>query len=116
MRAGEPLDDALVAKPQARLIEKTHFGEFVCHRFVRRNDVEVSAFHHEGAWGDQCGHLGIIEGAAEVELEDFIFGHPDVTIRTEGRSTLPYPVVEVARTDGQTIDRKSTRLNSSHAN
>src|SRR5260370_2148514 len=63
-----------------RRVKMAHFGEFVSDRLIGRDSVEMAAFDHERAGRNQRGHLGVIKSAAEVELENLIFAHPNVAV------------------------------------
>lgn len=101
--AGEPFDLASIADSEPSLVQVADFGEFVCHGFVGSDAVEVAAFDHERARGDQCRHLGIIESVAQVELEDFVFPGPDIAVRALRRGVLPYPLIKVRRANRQAV-------------
>ena len=55
---------------------------------IGRDAVEVPPFDHEGPRSDQRRHLGVAEGAAQIELEDFVLLRPDVAVRRAGRGVL----------------------------
>ena len=71
--ADEPFDFGAVAEAEFGLVEVADFGEFEGDHVVGGDAVEVAAFDHEGAGGDEGGHLGVVEGVAEVPLEDLVF-------------------------------------------
>ena len=77
--------------PSLRLVEEADLGELVADRLVGRDAVEVAALDHERPRGDQGGHLGVVERAAQVELEDLVLVGPDVTVRGSAsrRSSRP---------------------------
>ena len=110
--SGKPFDFAAIADSQFGLVEVADLGEFVGHPFVRRHAVEVTTFHHEGAGSDQGCHFGVIEGATQIEFKYFVFTGPDITVRSQGGSILPHPIVEIGRADGQAIigDQSGTRM------
>ena len=81
VRPDEPFDFAAVADAELGGVEEAHLGELVGDRFVGGHAVEVAAFDHERTRGDQGGHLGVIERAAEIEFEDLVLAGPDVAVR-----------------------------------
>ena len=92
VRAVEVLDGRAVADEEL-IVEAADFGELVVHPFVDAHAVVVAALDHEGAWGDQCGHLRIVEGAAHVPFPDFILASGDVAHRHVRAHALAHPFV-----------------------
>ena len=82
---------AAVADAQPGLVEEPDLGELVRHVLVGADAVEVTPFDHERPRRDQGGHLGVVERAAQVELEDLVLAGPDVAVRARGRGVLPRP-------------------------
>src|SRR6266851_568889 len=109
VRADEPFDLGAVTDPQFGGVELAHLRKFVAHGFVRRDAVEMAALDHEGPRRDQGRHLRVVEGAAQIELEDFIFPAPNVAVRAARRGVLPDPLVEIRRADRKTIVRHQWR-------
>ena len=106
MGAIEPFNFRAFAKAKFGLVEMPHLGVFVADRLIRRYPVEMSPFHHERPGTDQCGHLGIVERAAQIELEYLVlpFIRIGITARKRiGRCRFPNPFVEISRTDRQGI-------------
>src|SRR5262249_32854686 len=103
VRADEELDPATIADPQAGIVQVENLGEFVGDRLVGCDAVEVAPLDHEWPRGDQGRHLGVIERATQVELEDLVFAAPDVTIWAPGRGVLPDPFVEIGRANRQAV-------------
>ncbi len=104
--ADEGFHLASVADAEACGVEESDLGELPGDGFVGGDAVEVAALDHERAWGDECGHLGVVEGAAEVELEDLVFAGPDIAVPALGAGgggVLADPLIEVGRADGQDI-------------
>ena len=99
----EPLDGGFVRDLKFCRVEVADFGEFVGDGLVRGDAVEVAALHHEWPRGDECGHLSVVEGRAEVPLEDFVFAGPDVGVAGAGRGVFPDPVVEIGRADREAV-------------
>ena len=103
--AREEFELTAVADAELGFVEEADLGEFMGDGFVGADAVEVAALDHEGAGGDQSGHLGVVEGGAEVPLEDFVFGGPDVTIRAARGCVFLDPFVEVGGADGEGVIR-----------
>ncbi len=106
MGTDEGFHFATVADAEAGCVEESDLGELPGDGFVGSDAVEVATFDHEGAWGDEGGHFGVVEGAAEVELEDFVFAGPDIAVAalgTGGGGILADPFIEVGGTDGQDV-------------
>ena len=80
VRSHEGFHLAAVAQAEPDGVEKVHLRGFPRDGFIRRHAVEMASFDHERPRGDQRGHLGVVEGAAEIELEDFILAAPDVAV------------------------------------
>jgi hypothetical protein len=74
VRADEPIELAAVADPELRAVQASHLAEFAGNRFIRRDAVEMPAFDQEPSRGDQGGHLCVVEGAAQVELDNLVLG------------------------------------------
>ena len=55
-----------------RLVQEPHLGELVGHGLVGGHAVEMPPLDHERPRGDQRRHLGVVERAAQVELEDLV--------------------------------------------
>src|SRR4051812_28868976 len=99
VRAGEPFDLAAVTDPELRLIQEPDLGELAADRVVGTDAVKVPALDHERPGGDQRGHLGVVEGTAQVPLENLVLIGPYITVRRARRGVLADPLVEVARAD-----------------
>src|SRR5262245_24686555 len=78
VRAGEPLELAVITNAELGFVEEADLGELVADRLIGRHAVEVAALDHERPGGDQGGHLGVVEGAPEVDLEDLVLDVPSV--------------------------------------
>src|SRR5262245_61942592 len=72
VRADKPFYFATIANLKFCVIEIEHFGKLIANCFVRCDTVEVAAFHHERARSDQCRHLRIVKGAAQIKFEYLI--------------------------------------------
>ena len=84
-------------------VEQADLGEFVGHPGVGADAVAMAALDHERPRGDQAGHLGIVVGVAQVELEDLVLAGGHVAVGRAGRGVLPDPFVEIGRADRQAI-------------
>ena len=100
--AVEVLDGGAVADAEF-VVEATDLGVFVVHPFVETHAVIVSALDHEGARGDEGGHLGIVERSAKVPLPNFILVGVEVAHWHVETDALADPLVEVARADRQAV-------------
>ena len=69
-------------------VESSDFRIFQCNPFIRCDGVVMASLNHEWAWGDQGGHLGVVERAAQIELEDLVLARPDVAVGRPGGRVL----------------------------
>src|SRR5262245_22030335 len=76
----EVLDAAAVGHFELNVVNPLNLGIFGGDAFIDSDPVEVAALDHEGAGRDESGHLGVVERAAEVPLEDFVFAGPNVAV------------------------------------
>src|SRR5437762_2840734 len=81
VQADEPFDRAAIADAEPSLIEVSDFGEFVADSFIGSDAVKMATLDHERPGRDQGGHLGIVEGAPQIEFKDLVFAVPSVTVR-----------------------------------
>jgi len=79
-------EDLKIIRNKAEQVEKVLGDERISLLLdpIGGDAVEMPALDHEWSWRDQCRHFGVIEGAAQVEFENFIFGGPDVGIGAGG--------------------------------
>ena len=106
VRSDKPFDLAAVGEPKTGGIEVPHLGELEGDLLVGSDSVEVPAFDHKGARTDEGGHLGVVEGAAEVPFEDLILALVRVAVAQRGLvggGILPDPFVEVGRADREAV-------------
>ena len=69
----------------------------------------VAALDHEGARADQAGHLGVVEGVAQVPLEDFVLHVGHVAVGAADGGVFPDPLVEIGRADREAVARNKRR-------
>ena len=115
VRAHEGFHFAPVTDPESGGVVEFHLPELPAHGLIRRHAVEMPALHHERPRCNASRHLGVVEGAAEIELEDLIFAAPDITVaagRTRGGGVLAHPLVEVGRADRENVVRDQRRTGS----
>src|SRR5690349_19921431 len=91
VRADEDFQLAAVADAEPGTVKMKDLGVFVSNGLVARYAVEVTALDHERARSDQGRHFGVVERAAQVELEDLVFVRPDIAVRVPGGGVLPHP-------------------------
>ena len=80
VRTDEPFDLAFVLDAQTGLIKIPDLREFVGDRFIWSDAVEMPALNHEGAGTYQPSHLGVVERASEIPLEDLVFALVRITV------------------------------------
>src|SRR6185436_11218615 len=93
VRADEIFDLAAVGHFELDVVDPLDLGVFGGDALIDADAVEVAALDHEGAGGDEGGHLGVVERAPEVPLKDFVLGGPNVAVRGPRGGVLIDPVV-----------------------
>src|SRR5688572_8380218 len=81
MRTVEEFDLSRIGELELCFVEMTHLGEFQRHAFIGSDPIKVAPLDHEWSRGDERSHLGVVERAAEIELEDLILVRPHVAVR-----------------------------------
>ncbi len=94
VRAVEELNPRSVGNPQVD-VKPLDLGELAGDAVVGGDAVVMATLDHEWARSDQAGHLAVVEGHAEIELEDLVLRRSDVRVRASRGSVLPNPIVEV---------------------
>src|SRR5688572_23314312 len=80
-------------------VEELYARVFGGDHVVWPDSVAMASFDHEGARADKRGHFGIVERAAQIELEDLVLARSDIRVRTARGRILPDPFIEVGRAD-----------------
>lgn len=102
MRAVEELNAGLMGDAEAGVMTP-YASVFVGDPFIRSDTVMMASFDHEGAWGDESGHFGIIESVTQVELGHFVLPSEEVTERSVDRDVFADPLIEIGGTDGEGV-------------